>query len=101
MLLALIAVSTLLALVVAVGAAREVAVRLDPLSRRRLHRLVVTPADEAAFSGVLMEIGRGRDGHVVFADCRTMNGDEIAGDVIKARRQILSYQTVVMTNAAV
>lgn len=68
----------------------------DPLVRRRLTRLVVTPSDDPAFSGVLREVGRGRDGHVVFSDCEAVETrQKIAGDVIKAKSQIVSYQRVV------
>ena len=94
MLIALI----LLSLVIVASTAVNVVVVLrlrDPLRARVLQRLVVTPSDDSAFSGVLREVGRGRDGHVVFSDCEMVETKQaIAGDVLKSKSSIVTYQVL-------
>ncbi|WHU45121.1 hypothetical protein QNM97_13780 [Gordonia sp. L191] len=95
MLIALIVFAVAVAASVSVNIAlalRIRAIQRDPLCRRILQRLVIT-SDDPVFTGVLREVGQGRDGHVVFSDCQLVEGKQvIAGDVIKAKSQIVTYQ---------
>lgn len=98
MLIALIVFAVAAVVSVSVNVALALRIRgvlCDPLRRRILQRLVVTPSDDPAFTGVLREVGTGPDGHVVFSDCQLVEGKQaIAGDVIKAKAQIITYQVL-------